>query len=569
MKLANYLRLSKADGDLGDNDKDESNSIENQRILLQNYINSQPDFPKEAVEYIDDGYTGTNFDRPAFKRMIEDAKQGKIDTILVKDLSRLGRNYIGVGDYMEQIFPMLNIRFIAVCSHYDSNDYIGDTTGLEMGIMNLVNMLYSRDISKKVTSSLRTKWKNGISTTAKVPFGYRKDPEQKGKWLLDDEAAYYVRLIFDRALSGCGRSEIVNYLNSEKIPTPGQYRLRNNETPCWKQKVSEQECLWESRMVGKILRDYAYTGALIQGKSIKTGVGSKTRRKVGKEDWIIIENVHPAIVTCEEFEKVQSTLRKNQNFQRKRDNGFALRGKLRCGNCGLSMVFCEGATTRFYCNHALASGKTSGCNRTKYEEEWINGIVLFSLNHQLSMLSTFADMLREKTSKIPKDIEKQKKKIMREKEVLQEKKIRLYERYAEGVITAGQYKADKASLAEQAALLQEQYEKLDAVGREESALLNEIETEQEKAGGAVSFEKLDRKAVDAFIDNVYVYGKDRVEIVFTFDDLIKRATEFLLSGNEVLDGAEGFLLSGNEMLVGEVKFPQSEIEMPIKEAVEI
>lgn len=536
MKLANYLRLSKADGDLGDNDKDESNSIENQRILLQNYIDSQPDFPKEAVEYIDDGYTGTNFDRPAFKQMIEDAKQGKIDTILVKDLSRLGRNYIGVGDYMEQIFPMLNVRFIAVCSHYDSNDYIGDTTGLEMGIMNLVNMLYSRDISKKVTSSFQTKWKNGVSTSARVPFGYRKDPEQKGKWLLDDEAAYYVRLIFDKALSGCSSTEIVDFLNSEKIPTPGQYRLRNRETPCWKQKVSEQECLWETRMVGKILRDYTYTGALIQGKSKKTGVGSKTRIRVGQEDWIITENAHPGIVTHEEFEKVQSAVRKNQCFQRKRDKGFALRGKLRCGSCGLSMTFYDGGVnTRFFCNHALTSGKASGCSRTRYEEDWINGIVLHSLNHQLSQLSTFSGMLREKTSKIPEDLEIQKKRIIRKKEMLQEKKIRLYERYADGVITAGQYRADKASLAEQAASLQEQYEKLDAIGREESTLLNEIEAEQEKAGGAASIEKLDRKTVDAFIDTVYVYGKDRVEIVFTFDDLMKRAAEFLLPGSEEAD----------------------------------
>ena len=159
MSLAFYLRLSIADGDLKEGEKDESNSIENQRELLRRYVEINDDLDGDVTEYVDDGYTGTNFNRPAFRQMIEDAKKGKIDTILTKDLSRLGRDYIGVGDYLEQIFPVLGIRYIAVNSNYDSKIYSGTTMGLDMQVSNLINHLYSRDISKKVKSAVRTKWK--------------------------------------------------------------------------------------------------------------------------------------------------------------------------------------------------------------------------------------------------------------------------------------------------------------------------------------------------------------------------------------------------------------------------
>ena len=192
-KNALYLRLSLADGDLGKNNKDESNSIENQRTLLVNFLQDRDDLADEYIEYVDDGYTGTNFERPEFKRMIEDAKTGKIDTIIVKDFSRFGRDYIGVGDYLEQILPILGIRFISVNNNYDSNDYLGKTMGMDMAIHNLVNNLYSKDISKKIKSALRVKWKNGQWTGGKPPFGYLRDTET-GEWVIDPVAQSNRRL---------------------------------------------------------------------------------------------------------------------------------------------------------------------------------------------------------------------------------------------------------------------------------------------------------------------------------------------------------------------------------------
>lgn len=172
-RIALYLRLSMSDGDLGKDNKDESNSIENQRLLLKSYVGEHPELFGELREYVDDGYTGTNFERPAFQQMIADARKGNVQTILVKDLSRLGRDYIGVGDYIEQIFPVLGVRFIAVNNNFDTKAYSNGAMGIDLAISNLINSLYSRDVSKKIRSAFEVKWKQGYATATRVPFGYQ------------------------------------------------------------------------------------------------------------------------------------------------------------------------------------------------------------------------------------------------------------------------------------------------------------------------------------------------------------------------------------------------------------
>lgn len=199
-KIAIYLRLSLSDGDLKKGSKDESNSIENQRLLLHSYIEKQDDLSGEIVEYVDDGYTGTNFNRPAFQKMIIDLKQGEIKTIVVKDLSRLGRDYIGVGDYIEQIFPLMGVRFIAVNNAFDSMKLNNGTPGIEVAVSNLVNNLYSRDIGKKVRAALEVNWKSGKATSVNVPFGYVWNGKGNQRWAIDPEAAACVRKVFDLAL---------------------------------------------------------------------------------------------------------------------------------------------------------------------------------------------------------------------------------------------------------------------------------------------------------------------------------------------------------------------------------
>ena len=210
-------------GDLKKGSKDESNSIENQRMLLCDYIGKQEDLVGEIVEYVDDGYTGTNFNRPAFQKMIVDLKQGDIKVIVVKDLSRLGRDYIGVGDYIEQIFPLMGVRFIAVNNSFDSMKLNNGTPGIEVAVSNLVNNMYSRDIAKKVRAALETNWKNGKATCTNVPFGYVWNKKGKRRWEIDPEAAACVKKVFELALSGRNTTQIAYGMNELQFPTPGLY----------------------------------------------------------------------------------------------------------------------------------------------------------------------------------------------------------------------------------------------------------------------------------------------------------------------------------------------------------
>lgn len=207
--IAAYQRISRADGDLGKDGKDKSNSIENQKELIQRYISCKESLQNVPVmDFVDDGYTGSNFDRPGFQQMMDGVRNGKIDTIIVKDLSRFGRDYIGVGEYMEQIFPLLGVRLIAINDNYDSNNYKGTTLGMDVVVSNLVNTMYCRDAGKKLRTANQVKWRKGITTASAAPFGYQFDPDKKGAFIIDPPAAKIVRRIFDLAILGLGTREI-------------------------------------------------------------------------------------------------------------------------------------------------------------------------------------------------------------------------------------------------------------------------------------------------------------------------------------------------------------------------
>ena len=297
-KIAIYLRLSLADGDLKKGSKDESNSIENQRMLLRDYIGKQEDLVGEIVEYVDDGYTGTNFNRPAFQKMIVDLKQGDIKVIVVKDLSRLGRDYIGVGDYIEQIFPLMGVRFIAVNNSFDSMKLNNGTPGIEVAVSNLVNNMYSRDIAKKVRAALETNWKNGKATCTNVPFGYVWNKKGAQRWEIDPEAAACVKKVFELALAGRNTTQIAYGMNELQFPTPGLYAKRKNLLMGSNPIIApDSEMLWNAAIVWRILRRYEYTGALVMGRRKKIDVNTTSIRTLPEDKWIIAENAHEAIVT--------------------------------------------------------------------------------------------------------------------------------------------------------------------------------------------------------------------------------------------------------------------------------
>lgn len=235
--IAAYQRISRADGDLGKDGKDKSNSIENQKELIQRYISHKESLQNLPVmDFVDDGYTGSNFDRPGFQKMMDGVRSGEIDTIIVKDLSRFGRDYIGVGEYMEQIFPLLGVRLISINDNYDSSNYNGTTLGMDLVVSNLVNTMYCRDAGKKLRTANRVKWRKGISTASAAPFGYQFDPNRKGSYIIDPPAAKIVRRIFDLAILGLGTREIAMALNDENAPVPSVYNREHGQQTNRKEK---------------------------------------------------------------------------------------------------------------------------------------------------------------------------------------------------------------------------------------------------------------------------------------------------------------------------------------------
>lgn len=324
-KVAAYLRLSKEEYS---NEK-ESNSITNQKIIIGNYLKEHREY-KLIDYYIDDGYSGTNFDRPEFQRMLEDIKNKKIDVILIKDLSRLGRNYIETGNFVEVVFPAMGVSVISVDENYeiDSSDYYSDDY---LALKNLFNDMYAKDISKKVRSSLIVKKHNGEFVGKLAPYGYIKDPKDKHKFLIDKNVSHIIRKIFDMILDGKSRREVADFLNDNDILTPSEYLKINTNKDITVMKK------WNSEMVNSILRNENYTGTLFQGKKRKLNYRVDKKINIDKENWIVTENHHEAIISKKKFDKVQEIL--NRKSKVNKDGSIdILSGILKCKCCGSNMV---------------------------------------------------------------------------------------------------------------------------------------------------------------------------------------------------------------------------------------
>lgn len=286
-RIAMYLRLSKED--LG---QEESGSIQNQRRLLRGYAKEHfPGCPVE--EFSDDGFTGTNMQRPQVTQMLKAAWEGRVDCILVKDFSRFSRDYLALGDYLEHIFPMLGVRFISVNDGYDSITHPGSVPELETAFLGLLYDLYSRDLSMKVKAALEIRKAQGIYSMANTPFGYGKD-QKTGRLIPEEEEAQIVRRIFHLAEKGMGPTEIAGILNQEGISPPGWRRGR----------AQGKSGKWGKGTVSAILKNQVYTGDFVYGKYKRTGPGGKNV-KTPKEEWRILANHHPPLVEREVFQAVQ------------------------------------------------------------------------------------------------------------------------------------------------------------------------------------------------------------------------------------------------------------------------
>ena len=326
-----YVRLSREDGD-----KEESNSVTGQKDLIRDYMTRHPEL-RECAMKVDDGFTGSNFDRPAFQEMMAEVKAGKINCIVVKDLSRFGRDHLEAGEYLERIFPFLGVRFIAINDNYDSMNSNSESDELIVPFKNLINEAYCRDTSIKIRSQLEIKRRRGDFIGSFAVFGYRKDPADRHRLLVDDYAAEVVRDIFAWKLDGLSAGDIAARLNASGIPTPMDYKQSQGMNYSTSFRIKEKS-EWSAGMILRILKNPVYTGVLEQGRV--TTPSYRVKRLVNKprKEWAIVENCHEAIINYYDFESVQKALALDA---RTTESGKAVdlfSGMVNCGECGGAMI---------------------------------------------------------------------------------------------------------------------------------------------------------------------------------------------------------------------------------------
>ncbi len=512
-----YLRLSRDDGD-----KEESNSITGQRELLRDYISQRPELREYAVR-VDDGFSGSTFERPSFQKMIEDVKAGRTDCIIVKDLSRFGRNYLDAGEYIEKIFPFLGVRFIAVNDNYDS---LGDkkaSDDLIIPFKNLINEAYCRDISVKIRSQLEIKRKNGQFLGSFAAFGYLKDEQNKNKLVVDQYAADIVRDIFKWKLEGVSPQDIADALNRLGVLSPMEYKrsLGMKFTASFK---TNAKAVWSAGTVIRILKNPIYTGVLIQGK--ETTPSYKVHKRITKDEseWTVIEDSHEAIISKIDFDSVQKVLRCDT---RRSPGGKAVglfSGMIFCGDCGASMVRkTVPAGEKKYVYYVCSAHKQDkSCSPHRMRDVALEEIVLDSVKQHIrevmdmSELLTITDTAPLRTAQAQK-VQRQLDKKHEEYEKLQKLLMSLYENLADGIIDREEYTRLKASFTARA---DEAEKQMDAL-RENLAEIQNHGTENTWMNEFIKRQgltTLDRAVVVALIDKILIHSNDAVEIIYRWQD---------------------------------------------------
>lgn len=415
-----YIRLSKEDAD----NENESESITNQRDFLKEYIANNGFNLIE--EYIDDGYSGTNFDRPAFIRMIKDIENGKINCVITKDMSRLGRDYIGIGNYIEKYFPEHQTRYIAINDNIDTIDgKIDDITPFKA----IINDYYAKDISKKVKSAINTMKKQGKFLGGIAPYGYKFKSEDNHKELvIDKETAKVVRRMFKMYINGASLHKIADTLNNENIPIPSiQKRLKRGSK-------SSAYGNWQTRTIDEILKNPTYIGNLTQGRRKKINYKSKKIIRVPKNEWIIVENTHEAIIDKDTFEKVQNIYEKNKNRNYIKNN-LLFSGFIYCKECGHKIGMNKNINNKYYCscNYYKKYSKLGLCTSHSIPYEALENRILKEIRRECMRSVKVDDILNilKKNIKKEKNKENLLQKISKKKNDIQINKNAIEDLYIE------------------------------------------------------------------------------------------------------------------------------------------
>ena len=518
-RLAAYYRTSLEDFNRAHGLANQSQSIENQRKVIKEYLRGSGELSAYSVlEFIDDGLTGTNTDRPQFQAMIEAARQGEVTCIVVKDLSRFGRNYLDVGDYLEHIFPFLGVRVIAVNDGYDSQKYIGMTGGMDVAFRNFMYENYSRDLSIKVRSAMQARMKEGRFVNH-VPYGYQKHPSDKHQMVPDKETAPIVREIFLSIIAGKSTTQIAKELNARGVLTPLEYKQHRLKPAC-----RERDLMWSHVTVLNILRNIKYTGVMTNHTRESRYMRDRNQRRVPREEWIITEGAHEAIVTKEEYEAAQAQIRAVKKHERKPPDGSDR--VFYCGHCGRKLRKSFGLDTYFACDTQLYQ-KQAPCAGIRWSKTDLEAVLLPIYRTQLELIGAQARDLQTAFQKYPKmNWDNRLDKIEQEIARQNARKIQYYEEYRGGELSRDLFFQRKTALSDRISELQTERAKIEAERQREQEKQSErsaVQREAEKylSASTVSGEAFKASMYDA-IDRVIVFSNHHIEVRWKFEDLFAK-----------------------------------------------
>ena len=540
-RLGKYIRLSKEDLLRG---RDESNSVINQRRLLEQYHQTHLDEFYDGTEqdvYVDDGKTGTDTDREDFQRLLADVYSGRINCVIVKDLSRLSRNYTDAGNLIENLFVRLNVRFISLAEGVDSYRNPDSVSNIIVPITNVMNDQYCYQTSKKIRQVFDMKRRNGEFIGSYAPYGYVKDPNDKHALLVDPEAAEVVKSIFALFLSGMNKRGITYYLNDHGTLCPTAYKQQQGLK--YNAPNAQGNPMWSTITIDTILKNRVYVGDMVQGRQRVKSYKIHIQEKVPEEEWFIVENTHEAIIDRETFAKVQSLLKRDTRTAPKAKQLYLFSGFLKCADCGraMSRIASKGIYVYYQCGTYKSLSKKA-CTMHSIKSDRFEAGVLFAIQQQVHLALTYSEFvarinsapLKKSKSKRLEDTiaakEKELAKIMRYKQAL-------YQDWKDGEITRNDYRHMSEDYEQQIEALTRIMQTLTA---EQEQLENGVDAESPCLTAFLKYrniDKLTREILGELIDHIKVYEGGNISVKFKYADEFRRIAEYIELNSPMVTGA--------------------------------
>lgn len=525
-----YLRLSRSD-DIAQEDNSgsaglQSNSIENQREYIEEFVRDKPGLQIMDF-YIDDGFSGVNFDRPAFRRLLQDIRGNHINCVIVKDLSRFGRNYIEAGKYIERLFPLLGVRFIAINDNYDSFDDTAASNNIIIPFKNLINDAYCRDISIKIRSHLEVKRKRGEFIGAFAAYGYMRGAD-KNKLIVDPCAAPIVKEIFGMKMKGMSQQTIADTLNGLGVLSPAEYK-KEQGSGYRAMFQTHSKAKWTAMAVWRILTNEVYVGTLIQGKESTPNYKVKVREKKPLEEWIRVENAHEAIIGRADFEMIADILQRDTRISAGQKSVSVYSGMLFCADCGCSMVRKKvyGGSSE-YTYYVCSENKKDKnvCSSHRISESALNQAVAKSLKLHLKYLADLQEIfrhIRETSIHLDKMNRLISQSKQREEEIEKNKRLKMecYEDYKTGIISQEEYLLFQKELDNRIEDIRKSIVELGMKRQQISDGSPEKEVRLEAFMENRESEPK-RSLLVRLVHRIYVYADHRIEIIFRYEDEIRK-----------------------------------------------